>query len=79
VVDHVVRHAGSDDPLFWNEENMQPLCKPCHDGIKQSIDHGQSKHAWGVDGFRKNFSPGGGGFDRQSIESGDRRGQHQNR
>ena len=30
VVDHVVPHRGDSD-LFWNEENWQGLCKPCHD------------------------------------------------
>ena len=30
VVDHVVPHR--DDPkLFWDENNWQALCKPCHD------------------------------------------------
>lgn len=30
VVDHIVPHRGDVD-LFWDEENHQPLCKPCHD------------------------------------------------
>lgn len=30
VVDHIVPHRG-DMKMFWNEENWQPLCKPCHD------------------------------------------------
>lgn len=29
-VDHIIRHSGSDDPLFWNQDNWQSLCKPCH-------------------------------------------------
>ena len=28
-VDHVVPHKGSYS-LFWDAENWQPLCKPCH-------------------------------------------------
>lgn len=30
VVDHIKPHRG-DPKLFWDVENMQPLCKPCHD------------------------------------------------
>jgi 5-methylcytosine-specific restriction endonuclease McrA len=34
VVDHIVPHKGSHD-LFWDVENWQPLCKRCHDSVKQ--------------------------------------------
>lgn len=30
VVDHIRPHRGDQD-LFWDRENWQPLCKPCHD------------------------------------------------
>ncbi len=30
VVDHIERHEGSLDK-FWNSDNWQALCKPCHD------------------------------------------------
>ncbi|MBR1530240.1 MAG: HNH endonuclease [Oscillospiraceae bacterium] len=30
VVDHITPHRG-DKSLFWNQNNWQPLCKPCHD------------------------------------------------
>lgn len=30
VVDHKVPHRG-DQRLFWDRDNWQPLCKPCHD------------------------------------------------
>lgn len=33
VADHKTPHRG-DHELFWNIENLQCLCKPCHDGIK---------------------------------------------
>lgn len=33
VVDHVVPHRG-DERLFWREDNWQPLCRRCHDGVK---------------------------------------------
>ncbi len=30
VVDHIKPHEGNPE-LFWNENNLQSLCKPCHD------------------------------------------------
>lgn len=30
VVDHIVPHRG-DQVLFWDQNNWQALCKPCHD------------------------------------------------
>jgi len=29
-VDHIIRHSGQDDPLFWARDNWQSLCNPCH-------------------------------------------------
>lgn len=34
VCDHVKPHRGSP-LLFWDQANLQTLCKPCHDAIKQ--------------------------------------------
>nr|WP_246705146.1 HNH endonuclease [Rhizobium sp. RM] len=34
VADHKMPHRG-DEQLFWNENNLQCLCKPCHDRLKQ--------------------------------------------
>ena len=34
VVDHIIPHKG-DYQLFWDKENHQSLCKPCHDRHKQ--------------------------------------------
>jgi len=34
VADHRRPHRG-DEALFWNEGNLQCLCKPCHDSAKQ--------------------------------------------
>lgn len=31
VVDHIRRHRGQADPLFWDRTNWQSLCKRCHD------------------------------------------------
>ena len=30
VVDHIKPHRGNPE-LFWNPDNWQALCKPCHD------------------------------------------------
>lgn len=34
VADHKIAHRGDED-LFWDENNLQCLCKPCHDRLKQ--------------------------------------------
>lgn len=34
VADHKIQHHG-DEGLFWDERNLQCLCKPCHDRLKQ--------------------------------------------
>jgi 5-methylcytosine-specific restriction protein A len=34
VADHKIPHKG-DEALFWDEGNLQCLCKPCHDREKQ--------------------------------------------
>lgn len=38
VVDHIKPHKGDKD-LFWDRDNYQPLCKPCHD-IKTAKEDG---------------------------------------
>jgi 5-methylcytosine-specific restriction protein A len=38
VVDHIRRHQGSTDPLFWDRANWQSLCFRCHDSVKQQLD-----------------------------------------
>lgn len=30
VVDHIIPHKGNKE-LFWDEDNLQSLCKECHD------------------------------------------------
>ena len=37
VADHRQEHRG-DEGLFWDEENVQTLCKPHHDGAKQRLE-----------------------------------------
>lgn len=34
MCDHREPHRG-DERLFWDEDNLQTLCKPCHDRHKQ--------------------------------------------
>jgi 5-methylcytosine-specific restriction enzyme A len=56
VVDHVVPHRG-DQRLFWDEDNWEALCKPCHDrktvrdgrwGQRQQSD-GAARRIYGCD------------------------------
>ena len=42
VVDHIKPHRG-DKALFWDQDNWQPLCKPCHDA-KTAAEDGR----WGA-------------------------------
>lgn len=37
VADHVIPHRG-DVSLFWDDRNLQCLCKTCHDSLKQSFE-----------------------------------------
>jgi 5-methylcytosine-specific restriction endonuclease McrA len=37
VADHITPHRG-DVVLFFDERNLQSLCKPCHDGAKQQLE-----------------------------------------
>lgn len=30
AIDHIVPVTSKDDPAFWDEQNMQPICQPCH-------------------------------------------------
>lgn len=39
VADHKEAHRG-DEALFWDESNLQTLCKPCHDRHKQRAERG---------------------------------------
>ena len=39
VVDHIKPHKGDKD-LFWDRDNYQSLCKPCHDAKTAKEDGG---------------------------------------
>ncbi len=49
VVDHVVPHRGDVD-LFFDPDNLQSLCKRCHDGAKQQLEKSGTLRGCGVDG-----------------------------
>jgi HNH endonuclease len=68
ICDHIIKHNG-DPALMLDVNNLQPLCKECHDGSKQTIERrGYSKEI-GADGWpidanhpankRKKYSSGG--------------------
>ena len=40
VVDHIIPHKGNAD-LFWDRDNWQALCKPCHDSVKAQEERGK--------------------------------------
>lgn len=44
VVDHIIPHKG-DMTLFWDQNNWQPVCRPCHTAktLKEARD-GITKH-----------------------------------
>jgi 5-methylcytosine-specific restriction protein A len=46
LCDHIEPHRG-DDRLFWDENNLQTLCKGCHDEVKQAEEQA-SLHTRGV-------------------------------
>lgn len=50
TVDHVRPHKG-DEQLFFDPDNLQSLCKHCHDSAKQRIERGQTVVRFGADGW----------------------------
>ena len=53
VVDHIVPHKGNHD-LFWDKTNWQPLCKFCHDSVKQREEIHDKRIGCDVNGFPLN-------------------------
>ncbi|EKK5245560.1 HNH endonuclease [Cronobacter sakazakii] len=39
IVDHIAPHKG-DETLFHDPDNLQSLCKRCHDSVKQRLEKG---------------------------------------
>ena len=50
VVDHIKPHKG-DESLFFAPENLQSLCKPCHDGAKAEAESRGFVRGCGLDGL----------------------------
>ncbi|QWY83662.1 HNH endonuclease protein [Rhizobium phage RHph_X2_26] len=50
VADHKRPHRG-DRRLFFNRDNLQSLCKPCHDGEKQREENGKEMMRFDENGF----------------------------
>nr|WP_249309140.1 HNH endonuclease signature motif containing protein [Ralstonia insidiosa] len=49
VADHKVPHRG-DETLFFDPDNLDSLCKPCHDGAKQQLEKSGTLRGCDVDG-----------------------------
>ena len=49
LTDHVQPHRG-DLELFWDAENLQSLCAPCHSGAKQEIEKSGTIRGCDADG-----------------------------
>lgn len=50
VVDHIIPHKG-DLALFHDPDNLQSLCKRCHDRDKSAEERGTQVTYYGVDGY----------------------------
>jgi len=51
VADHIIPHKG-DEVLFWDEINLQGLCKEHHDSDKQRQERGlKARVTYGKDGW----------------------------
>ena len=50
VVDHIERVADAPDKAF-DPDNLQPLCKSCHDRFKQAQERGRGLRGAGLDGL----------------------------
>lgn len=48
VADHRIPHRGNAQ-LFWDTDNLQSLCAPCHSSTKQAQEN--VKDATGLDGW----------------------------
>ncbi|WP_245482984.1 HNH endonuclease [Agrobacterium sp. CNPSo 2736] len=42
ICDHVTPHKGDRD-LFFDASNLQTLCKPCHDTVKQREERSRGR------------------------------------
>jgi hypothetical protein len=49
IADHVIPHRG--DPHLFHYGALQSLCKLCHDGTKQAMEHGRGLRGGDAQGF----------------------------
>ncbi|WP_024558300.1 HNH endonuclease [Franconibacter pulveris 1160] len=49
IVDHITPHKG-DETLFHDPDNLQSLCKRCHDSVKQRLEKGGTVTEFDSDG-----------------------------
>lgn len=62
--DHRIPHHG-DEALFWDRANLQTLCKPCHDKVKQRLERRAGPAGLGAPGGQgqaRGQGPGQGGM-----------------
>ena len=59
VVDHIKPHNGNVD-LFWDEDNWQGLCAPCHSGRKRMFENKGTSPACGENGLPLDIRRGWG-------------------
>ncbi|BBB65899.1 HNH endonuclease [Undibacterium sp. YM2] len=50
VADHKRPHRGNET-LFYDPENLQSLCKPCHDGAKQQLEKSGTLRGCDINGI----------------------------
>lgn len=50
TVDHIEPHRG-DRALAFDPDNLQALCKPCHDRHAQAKDRGEAVAGFDADGY----------------------------
>jgi 5-methylcytosine-specific restriction protein A len=64
IVDHVIPHKG-DVELFFDDTNLQSLCKPHHDGAKQAQERNGYERGNDITGQpldrNHHWNEGGGG------------------
>jgi 5-methylcytosine-specific restriction enzyme A len=59
VADHVVPHRGRVE-VFMDPDNLQSLCKQCHDSVKQQEERSGRRRGCGVDGVPHGWGTDGG-------------------
>jgi len=69
-IDHIIPHHG-DPKLFFDRNNLQALCQPCHDSRKRQIEHYGHSQACSADGMP--LDPGHAWFQEKAMRDKKRR------